>query len=315
MLHIKARKPVGVALSFICLALATALFALPGCTSCRADGPAPPPREERRGPDRCFTKAPSLEKQREIARRLQKRRETTPMVRSPGSVIIPVYFHVLTNSEGSDGDVRIDALMSQICVLNAAFSGKDPKASGGSTSDTPFRFVFAGMDKTANNEWFNMPPGLDPSPQEIAAKAALKQGDSSTLNIYTAKVDGAYGWTRWPWDLDAKVDGVVVSYTALPGGTCHKCNLGDVVTHEVGHWLGLFHTFEGEDCDGDGDFVADTWAELSPAFTCASRDSCRAYYNDPVNNFMDYPDDECIYEFTAGQADRMDTVHLEYRTP
>jgi hypothetical protein len=156
-----------------------------------------------------------------------------------------------------------------------------------------------------------------PTDVERQAKAALNKGGKSALNLYTANLgDSTLGWARWPWEISAGVDGVVILYTTLPGGSLSPYNLGDTATHEVGHWLGLFHTFQGG-CDDPGDEVDDTAAERSPAAGCpAARDTCPTQSGgDPVDNFMDYSDDACMFRFTPGQSTRMDAAHLRYRKP
>ncbi len=231
-----------------------------------------------------------------------------------GSVTVDTVFHVisdepLTRAEKRTRDTQIAA---QVAVLNDAFAGKG--AAAGSV-DTPFRFRYVTTTYTVNAAWSTMTPG---SKEEKAAKAALRRGDAGTLNVYAADIGGGLlGWATFPQQAKAQPsqDGVVILDESMPGGTAGVYSEGDTGTHEVGHWLALYHTFQGG-CSGPGDYVDDTAAEALPAFECvadAGRDSCAASGADPITNFMDYTEDFCMDSFTAQQSRRMSNAWEAYR--
>lgn len=229
---------------------------------------------------------------------------------TPGEVVrVPVYFHVVTTTSGF-GDVSA-LVPAQMQVLNSAF------ASAG------FQFDLVTTDVTANNAWFLSEQG---SPEELAMKAALRKGGPGDLNIYTTNGDIYLGWATLPiyYPRVGTYDGVVLYWATLPGtgfgGAIDpalepdgflKYDGGDTGTHEVGHWLGLYHTFQqmfGGVCTEPGDAIKDTPAEMEPQFFCAARDSCTGKKwpgSDPIHNFMDYVDDDCMDHFTADQQLRM----------
>ena len=241
----------------------------------------------------------------------QQRFAQAPQHASAGPINVPVAFHVINNGAGlANGDVPDSQIADQITVLNQAYAGLTGGANVG------FTFTLASTTRTTNASWYTMTPG---SAAETQAKTALRTGDAKTLNIYTANIGGGLlGWATFPSSYASrpKDDGVVVLYSSLPGGTAVPYHLGDTATHEVGHWVGLYHTFQGG-CSNNNDLVSDTPAEKSAAFGCpANRNTCTgAKYpgNDPITNFMDYTDDSCMFAFTAGQATRATQQFSTYR--
>ena len=212
--------------------------------------------------------------------------------------VINVYFHVINKGSGiANGDVPQSQIDAQMNVLNNAYA------------PWGWSFVLAGVDRTTNKKWYA-------GSAERQMKNTLREGSADDLNIYSLNPGGGLlGWATFPSDYQRNPsnDGIVVLFSSLPGGSAVPYNLGDTATHEVGHWMGLYHTFQGG-CTGGGDLVADTPAEASPAFGCpVNRDTCSSPGNDPIRNFMDYTDDACMFEFSNGQDVRMDAQFTTYR--
>ena len=158
-------------------------------------------------------------------------------------------------------------------------------------SGTGLSFNLEEIERIENADWFdNVGPD---NGQQTEMKEALRRGGPGTLNVYTVSFNnddarGLLGYATFPVDYqdNPKDDGVVLLYSSLPGGTTAPYNLGRTLTHEAGHWVGLYHPFQGG-CDGPNDYVDDTPAEADPAKGCpAQRDSC-----------PDLPGDDRMYTF------------------
>ncbi len=225
----------------------------------------------------------------------------------PTAGAIDVYFHVVTGTDGT-GAVGDATVASQIMVLNQTFGGW----FGG--DDTGFEFRLAGITRSVNDVWFEQ----ETFAAEVEMKAALRQGDTADLNIYSTSGGGYLGWAYYPSITASNqygiLDGVVLHYGSLPGGSVPNYNLGYTATHEVGHYLGLAHTFE-QGCQGHGDYVDDTPYEAVPTSGCPEgKDTCtRGAGPDPIHNYMDYSYDRCYTEFTAGQTERMQEQFAHWR--
>ncbi|KAH9927115.1 metalloprotease [Epithele typhae] len=238
---------------------------------------------------------------------------TANKVEAPSSLVaatatIKLYWHVIQASSSlSGGNIPDSQIADQIDVLNADYS------------NTGLSFVLANTTRTTNSNWFNN-VGPDTSLQ-TTMKNTLRQGGVADLNVYSVGFKsgagaGLLGYSTFPSDYSGapKDDGVVILYSSVPGGTAAPYDLGRTLTHEAGHWVGLYHTFQGG-CSGSGDSVSDTPAEASAAFGCPTgRDTCSSAGVDPIHNFMDYTDDDCMTEFTAGQATRLAGQVRTYRS-
>jgi len=240
----------------------------------------------------CLTPEPTAEERAKLG---ALQRSLAGSAQAPVGGTIQVAFHVI--HDGDLGNVSDAQIQEQIRELNHNFLG------------TGYRFSLASVDRTDDGRWFKILPFTG---DEKHMKETLAIDPAHRLNVYTASLGhDLVGWAYFPFSFpeDHFMHGVVIHYGSMPGGFIVPYDLGRTLTHEVGHYLGLFHTFQGG-CDEPGDFVADTPAEATPnLFACVeSRNTCPASGNDPIHNYMDYSPDACYTEFTSGQDARMDAL-------
>lgn len=257
---------------------------------------------------------------------------------------IPVVVHVIHNGEaiGVGPNISDAQVLSQIQVLNEDFrrmsgtrgynthpDGADIEVEFCLAQQTPDGCVTNGInriDMSATSTSWSGPGGNTDS----VLKPATIWDPSKYMNVWTVKFSnsGNLGYAQFPDTMEslnngaANTDGVVVGYqyfgteddpnVTLPDSD-PRFNLGRTATHEVGHYLGLWHTFYGG-CTGSGDYCDDTPAVASPspnANICnTGSDSCPTPAGTPdmVENYMDYSQDSCMNVFTNDQKARMVAV-------
>jgi hypothetical protein len=254
-------------------------------------------------------RAVSVKQQKAIERRTDRILARKGLSAKPGGptatagAAIPVYVHVMLDSKGN-GDVTQTQINNQIAVLNKTYAGQESSQA----ANTGFTFTLAAVDRFRNSQWHA-------DRESTTYRAQTRRGGANALNIWLVEWKKTLGIATFPWDYAANpsIDGIRVHYASLPGGGIANFNLGETATHEAGHWLGLYHTFQGG-CTTTNDEVADTPAQSSPTSGCPEgRDSCALPGLDPIHNYMDYSFDTCYNQFTANQATRMQNMFAAYR--
>ncbi|KJZ72300.1 hypothetical protein HIM_08341 [Hirsutella minnesotensis 3608] len=229
-------------------------------------------------------------------------------------VEINVFAHIVVAKEIDKKFLNNETIQAQMRVLDETFA----------PSNTRFKLI--DLDQTVDETWAL---GRFQSKEERAMKQKLRKGTYDDLNIYFMSIandengNETGGWCRVPDDTNIAdtvlLDGCTVNSRVVLGGQDTTFNnMGKTLTHEVGHWMGLRHPFQGGCDDEAGDSVADTPAmsyDATKPQECNEKlDTCPGKPGfDPVHNYMAYTSDECRTEFTKGQMTLM-RQFMAYRT-
>jgi hypothetical protein len=224
-----------------------------------------------------------------------------------GKTVIPLRFHII--HDRGKGKLPDRQIKDQVTLLNTVYT------------PTGLEFKTIDVDYIQNSVWFRHEYG---APSEVRMKTALGKDTERCLNIYTCEPGGGLlGYATFPWQLKdaAQLDGVVLHHASFPNSPTPweeqpwPFDLGMTAVHEIGHWCGLYHTFQGG-CEAPGDDIEDTAFEAGPAAGCPidQPSSCPGETrSNPVENYMDYSDDACMKHFTPMQLQRVRDMIGYYR--
>lgn len=223
--------------------------------------------------------------------------------------VFPLVVHVLYSSSISGSRIAESTILEQVDVLNKAYSG----GTFGDSPDAKIRFKVKDNIRYVDSYTYASACRTKSS----AYRNKLSQRDPTVINVFVCPANGYLGWAYLPWQYQegSPYQTITINGQTMPGGKMRNLNLGDTLVHEMGHYLGLLHTFSSQGVCGSGDDeVADTPYERSPSYSCSVKDTCSQSGKDPIYNFMDYSPDYCMNRFTQGQVERMQKMVSHYRS-
>ena len=263
-------------------------------------------------------------------RMLSQKTTTPPLLRTQGTIYIPVVFHIVMKNPDLVTDAQV---LAQLDTLNRDYSGKN-----GDSVKIPSYFKplfgkssiqFCLAKRTPDGDPTTGIVRVSTSASSFGIDDAVKQtstgGDDSWntdkyFNVWICYLSNSIlGYGSFPDDGFPNQQGVVIDYRSIPGGTYTNYNTGKTLTHETGHYFNLYHIWgdDNGDCTGT-DYVADTPNQADATSGCPNGiklDSCTSSGDGVMyQNYLDYSNDACLVMFTQGQVARMESALSTYRS-
>ncbi|MBI1182826.1 T9SS type A sorting domain-containing protein [bacterium] len=238
--------------------------------------------------------------------------------------IIPVVFHVMHQGGIENvSDTQLKGLINEI-NLDYSLQNKDttkiqaPFKGTAANIGIEFRLAQIDPDEKCTNGITRTYTKLTNEVDDYSGrnvKDLIAWDNDKYLNIWIVKSiksntpgTSTLGYAYYP-GTGGRYDGIVLRYDQMTSNS---------LTHEIGHYLNLFHTFDngcGNDCQSSGDRICDTPPAQKANFGCPKgRNSCSndtPDLIDQIENYMDYSD--CSAMFTEGQKSRMRSAIEFYR--